>query len=85
MCDGNVFEFTCQTDRTPAQLDLFVNNVTADPNNITTHITSNSTTLVLKVRAVPINGDEIINIMCILWTPFTIKSANLTIKGTVNH
>ena len=81
---GDVVEFTCQADITQAQLVWFTNIIKPHPNNITTQFTSTSTRSVLKISAVPIKGDGTITIICIL-PPFTIKTANLTIRGTVNH
>ena len=67
-----------------------VNNSPVNTNNdisVYTTTISNAILSVLTIRAVPINvGNEVINIACILTAPvFIIKSATLTIRGTISH
>ena len=63
-----------------------VNGILTDLNDEYTTNTSNGILSVLTIRAVPINvGNDVITIACILTAPvFIIKSATLTIKGTIS-
>ena len=80
---GNVVNFTCQTNGT--QLVWTVDSVPVNTNRVNTTNTSNGILSVLTIRAVPIlAGNDIISIGCAL-SLHQIKSATLTIKGTISR
>ena len=85
---GNVVNFTCQTNGTQLvwTVDSGPVNTNSDISVYTTN-TSNGILSVLTIRAVPIKvGNDVISIGCILTAPvIIIKSATLTIKGTISH